>query len=68
MKNIFLILILIFTSSCSEFALLSSGTSLAISQKSYARAYSGIDVLTYSSTGKNIKTHVFNKKESDYEK
>ena len=68
MKNIFLILILIFTSSCSEFALLSSGTSLAISQKSYARVYSGIDVLTYSRTGKSIKTHAFNKKESDHDK
>ena len=68
MKNIFLSLILIFTSSCSEFALLSSGTSLAISQKSYARAYSGIDLMTYTSTGKSIKTHAFNKKESDHDK
>ena len=68
MKNIFLILILIFTSSCSEFALLSSGTSLAISQKSFARAYSGIDVMTFARTGKNIKTHVFNKKENDHDK
>ena len=68
MKNIFLILILIFTSSCSEFALLSSGTSLMISQKSYTKIYSGIDVMTYTSTGESIKAHVFNKKESDYEK
>jgi hypothetical protein len=68
MKNIFLILILIFTSSCSKFALLSSGTSLAISQKSYTKVYSGIDVLTYSSTGKSIKAHAFNKKERDHDK
>ena len=68
MKNIFLSLILIFTSSCSEFALLSSGTSLAISQKSYTKVYSGIDVMTYASTGKSIKTHTFNKKGSDHDK
>ena len=35
---------------CSEFALLASGSSVAISQNVYAKAYSGIDVLTIIST------------------
>ena len=51
--------IVILTSSCTEFALLSSGTGLAISQNAYAKAYGGIDVLTIISTEKNIKTHAY---------
>ena len=44
-------------SGCSEFALLSSGSSLAISHNSYAKAYSGIDFATTITTKKDIKTH-----------
>jgi len=51
--------IAILTSSCTEFALLSSGTGLAISQNAYAKAYGGIDVLTIISTEKDIKTHAY---------
>jgi len=54
-----LMVIVILTSSCTEFALLSSGTGLAISQNAYAKAYGGIDVLTIISTEKNIKTHAY---------
>ena len=46
-------------SSCTEFALLSSGTGIAVSQSAYAKAYSGIDFLTVISTEKDIKTHVY---------
>ena len=46
-------------SGCSEFALLSSGSSLAISHNSYAKAYSGIDFATTITTKKNIKTHAY---------
>ena len=46
-------------SSCSEFALLTSGSSLAISQNAYAKAYSGIDFLTVIKTEKDIKTHLY---------
>jgi hypothetical protein len=46
---------------CSEFALLASGASVAASQNAYARAYSGIDVLTIMSTEKDIKTHIYTK-------
>ena len=51
--------IVILTSSCTEFAMLSSGTGIAISQNAYAKAYSGIDFLTVISTEKDIKMHAY---------
>ncbi len=51
--------IAILTSSCTEFAMLSSGTGIAISQNAYAKAYSGIDFLTVISTDKDIKMHAY---------
>ena len=60
MKKIFsLCVILITCSSCSEFALLASGSSIAISQNSYARIYNGVDILTIVSTDKSMKRHVY---------
>jgi len=62
MKKIFtLCVILVTCSSCSEFALLASGTSVAVSQNAYARVYSGVDMLTIMSTDKDIKKHVYEK-------
>ena len=55
-----LCVILITCSSCSEFALLASGSSLAISQNTYAKVYNGIDVLTIMRTEKSIKKHAYN--------
>ena len=52
---------LIFVSGCSEFAMLMSGSSIAISQNAYVRAYNGMDVLTIMSTEKSIKKHVYEK-------
>ena len=52
--------IVILTSSCTEFAMLSSTAGVAASQNVYAKAYSGVDVLTIISTEKDIKTHVYN--------
>ena len=51
--------ITVLTSSCTEFAILSSGTGIAVSQNVYAKAYSGIDFLTIIKTEKDIKTHVY---------
>ena len=51
--------IAILTSSCTEFAVLSSGAGFAVSQSTYAKAYSGIDFLTIINTEKDIKTHVY---------
>ena len=51
--------ITILTSSCTEFAVLSSGAGIAVSQSTYAKAYSGIDILTIIKTEKDIKTHAY---------
>ena len=62
MKKILLISLLgIITTGCSEFALLASGSSLAISQNSYAKVYNSVDVLTIMRTEKSIKKHVYDK-------
>ena len=60
-KLITLFIILTFVSGCSEFALLASGSSIAISQNAYVRAYNGVDVLTIMSTEKDIKRHIYDK-------
>ena len=54
-----LCVILITCSSCSEFALLVSGSSIALSQNAYARTYSGMDVLTIMYSDKSMKKHVY---------
>ena len=59
LKLILLFTIIILTSGCTEFAILMSGSSLAISQNAYARAYNGIDILTIMSTEKSIKGHAY---------
>ena len=52
-------------SGCSEFALLASGTSIAVSQNTYTRVYNGIDVLTIMKTDKDIKRHVYDRIKKD---
>ena len=60
MKKIFMLCVILITcSSCSEFALLASGSSMAISQNSYAKMYNGLDVLTIMNTEKSIKKHAY---------
>jgi hypothetical protein len=51
--------IVILTSSCTEFAMLSSGATIAVGQNVYAKAYSGVDVLTIIGTEKDIRTHAY---------
>ena len=46
-------------SGCSEFAMLASGSSLAVSQNTYTKLYNGVDFLTVISTEKSIKKHVY---------
>ena len=60
-KIFMLCVILIACNGCSEFALLASGTSIAVSQNAYAKVYSGVDMLTIMSTDKDIKRHVYEK-------
>jgi len=52
-------MIFITVSSCSEFALLMSGSSLAISQNTYARMYNAADMLTIMRTEESIKKHAY---------
>ena len=59
LKLTILFIILIIVSGCTEFAVLMSGSSLAISQSTYAKVYNGIDVLTIMSTEKSIKGHAY---------
>jgi len=58
-KIILIMVIAILTSSCTEFAMLSSGAGIAVSQNAYAKVYSGIDFLTIIKTEKDIKTHIY---------
>ena len=62
-----LTVIVTLTSSCTEFAMLSSGAGIAVSQNAHAKVYSGIDFLTIMRTEKDIKTHIYHslKKEED---
>ena len=50
---------LIFVSGCTEFALLMSGSSIAISQNAYVKAYNGADVLMIMHSDKSIKKHIY---------
>ena len=60
MKKLFLVcVILSFCTSCSQFALIASGSSLAVSQNAFAKAYSGVDMLTIMETKKDIKKHIY---------
>jgi len=58
-RIILLLSMLVVLTACSEFALLMSGSSIAISQNTYAKIYNGIDVLTIMSTEKSIKGHAY---------
>jgi len=60
-RMMMLLLLLVACISCSELALIGSGTSLAISQNAYSKAYGGIDFLTIMQTEKDIKAHAYNK-------
>jgi hypothetical protein len=38
-----------------------SGSSIAVSQNAYVKAYNGVDVLTIMATEKDIKKHIYDK-------
>lgn len=59
LKLIILFTMLTIVSGCSEFALLASGSSIAVSQNAYVKAYNGVDVLTIMNTDKDIKRHLY---------
>ena len=39
--------------------MLSSSATIAVSHNAYAKAYSGVDMLTIMQTEKDIKTHIY---------
>ena len=60
MKKIFMLCVILITcSSCSEFALLASGSSLAVSQNTYAKMYNAVDLGVVITTKKGIKKHAY---------
>jgi len=59
LTGIKLFILAVLLNGCSNFALLSSGSSLAISNNTYAKVYSGIDLATTLTTEKDIKTHTY---------
>ena len=61
MKTTLIILCGLLLTSCSQFALITSGTSIAVSHNVYSKAYSGFDILTIINTDKSIKDHVYDK-------
>ena len=60
-RTILLLSMVMVLTACSEFAMLMSGSSLAISQNAYVKAYNGLDVLTIMSTEKSIKQQAYEK-------
>ena len=66
-RMILLLSMLMVLTACSEFALLLSGSSIAISQNTYVKAYNGIDMLTIMKTDKDIKKHVYEKGKDIYD-
>ena len=59
LKIVLLLLMLTVCTGCTEFAMLSSGATIAVSHNAYAKAYSGLDFLTIIGTEKDIKTHAY---------
>ena len=56
-----LVTIIVLLHSCTEMAFIGGTTTIGISQNPYAKAYSGIDVLTIMRTEKSMKQHVYEK-------
>ena len=61
LKLTILFIMFITVSGCTEFALLMSGSSIAISQNAYVKAYNSVDVLTIMHSEKSIKKHIYEK-------
>ena len=65
LKIVLLLLTLMGCTGCTEFAMLSSGATIAVSQNVYTKAYSGVDMLTIIQTEKDIKTHAYERLKND---
>ena len=58
-RILLLLSMLMVLTACSEFAILMSGSSLALSQNTYAKVYNGVDVQTIMNTEKSLKGHAY---------
>jgi len=58
-RIILLLSMLTVLTACSEFAILMSGSSLALTQNTYAKVYNAADMLTIMRTEKSIKGHAY---------
>jgi|TARA_R110002110_G_scaffold100804_1_gene256679 hypothetical protein len=59
-KKLFLVCVILnLCTNCTEFAMIMSGSSIAISQNAYSKAYSGVDMITIIKTKKDIKKHLY---------
>jgi len=59
MKIKFIILCGLLLTGCSQFALIASGGSIAISQNVYTKIYNATDIITVIYTKKSIKGHMY---------
>ena len=64
-KLIPFILMLMVCTGCTEFAMISSSATIAVSHNAYTKAYSGLDMLTIIGTDKDIKTHAYERLKND---
>ena len=59
MKLKLIILCGLLLNGCSQFALIASGGSIAISHNTYAKLYNDTDIITVIYTKKSIKGHMY---------
>jgi len=67
-KCLGLIVGLLLLTGCSQFALLSSGAGIAMTNNAYVKVYNGIDLATTITTKKDIKTHAYHYVKATIEK
>ena len=67
-KCLGLIVGLLLLTGCSQFALLSSGAGIAMTNNAYVKVYNGIDLATAITTKKDIKTHAYHYVKATIEK
>ena len=65
LKIVLLLLMLMVCTACTEIAMLTSSATIAVSHSAYAKAYSGVDMLTIMSTDKDIKSHAYERLKND---
>ena len=59
MKLKLIILCGLLLNGCSQFALIASGGSIAVSHNVYAKIYNATDIITVITTDKSIKGHMY---------